>query len=63
MLRVLEQAFVVGHGVGDDVGAWLDGTSGHIEEELFGRYFPLTFISSKRDGQCNCRNYRIFTYF
>lgn len=62
MLRVLEQAFVVGHDVGDDVVAWLDGTPGHIEDEFFGRYFPLTFISSKCDGQCNRRNYRIFTY-
>ena len=55
MLRVLEQAFLVGHDGGDYVGTWLDGTPGQIEGGPFGRDFPLTFISSKPDGQCNAQ--------
>ena len=51
MLRVLEQAFFVGRGV----VTWLDGTLGQIEDGPFGRDFPLTFISSKPDGQCNAQ--------
>ena len=53
MLRVLEQAFFVGRCGLDAVGVWLDGTPGQIEGGSFGRDFPLTFISSKPDGQCN----------
>ena len=30
MLRVLEQAFVVGRGGVDDVGVWVDGTPSQI---------------------------------
>ena len=44
MLRVLEQAFLVGHDGGDYVGTWLDGTPGQIEGGPFVRDFPLTFI-------------------
>ena len=39
MLRVLEQAFFVGRGIGDDAGTWLDGTPGQIEGGPFGRDF------------------------
>ena len=45
----------VGRGGGDDVGTWIDGTPGQIEGGSFGRDFPLTFISSKPDGQCNAQ--------
>ena len=31
MLRVLEQAFAVGHAPGDNVGTWPDGTPDHIK--------------------------------
>ena len=55
MLRVLEQAFLVGRGGGDYVGTWLDGTTGQIEGGSFGQDFPLFFISSKPDGQCNAQ--------
>ena len=55
MLRVLEQAFFVGHSGGDDVGTSLDGTPGKIEGGSFGQDFPLTFISTKPDGQCNAQ--------
>ena len=55
MLRVLEQAFLVGRGGGDYVGTWLDGTTGQIEGGSFGQDFPLFFISSKPAGQCNAQ--------
>ena len=45
----------VGRGGGDHVGTWLDGTPGQIEGGPFGQDFPLTFISSKPDGQCNAQ--------
>ena len=46
-----EQAFIMDRGDGDGVGTGLDGgTPGHNEG---GSRFPLTFISSKRDDQCN----------
>ena len=50
-----EEAFFVGRGGGHDVGTWLDGTPGQIEGGSFGLDFPLTFISSKPDGQCNAQ--------
>ena len=52
MLRVLEQAFIVFHGDGNDVGIWLDGTPGHIECGFFSQDFPSIFVFSKCDCQC-----------
>ena len=48
MLRVLEQAFFVGRGIGDDAGTWLDGTPGQIEGGPFGRdfLFPQNLMAS-----------------
>ena len=47
---MLEEAFFVGRGGGHD-----DGTPGQIEGGSSGLDFPLTFISSKPDGQCNAQ--------
>ena len=45
----------MGHSGGGDVGTSLDGTPGQIEGGSFGQDFPLTFISTKPDGQCNAQ--------
>ena len=57
MLIVSEEAFIVNRGGGDDVSTWLEGTPGHIKSGSFGRDFPLSFISSKRDGECRWLQY------